>query len=145
MNTYPTDCPPFHLAFLVNDISVTESFYSDILGCDVGRSDKTWIDFNLFGNQIVAHLTNQPIQQVQSGTVDGITVPVPHFGILLNKKNFIELESRIIKNNIQFVVSPRTRFTGKHGEQRVMFILDPSGNALEFKNFKNKAGVFASN
>ena len=134
---------PFHLAFKVKDIISTRKFYVEILGCSEGRSTKDWIDFNFFGHQLSAHVSeNIPILDY-CGKVDGINVPIPHFGCLLSTEQFREVQNRLEKANVEFIVKPYARFEGKTGEQLTLFVLDFSGNPLEFKAFKNPAEIFA--
>ncbi|ARS34553.1 VOC family protein [Pontibacter actiniarum] len=134
----------FHYAFKVKDIASTRRFYVDILGCAEGRSTEHWIDFDFFGNQLSAHVSADIPALDYCGKVDGISVPVPHFGCILKYGEFTELQARLAKHDIKFVVKPYTRYEGKTGEQLTMFFLDLSGNPLEFKAFKNEAEVFAS-
>ena len=132
----------FHLAFPVKDLESSREFYGEILGCEEGRSSAQWIDFNLFGHQIVAHLSeNAGI--VHRNKVDADHVPVPHFGIVLPPDEFHALAERLKSKGVEFIIEPKTRFTGEVGEQSTMFFLDPSGNALEFKSFADFSQVFA--
>lgn len=133
---------PFHLAFPVTDLAATRAFYTDILGCRVGRHSDTWIDFDLYGHQIVAHLA--PAADHTSNPVDGHDVPVPHFGVILEWETWQTLAERLRKAGIKFVIEPYTRFAGQTGEQATMFFLDPCGNALEFKAFKDPSQIFAT-
>ena len=137
---------PFHLAFRVDDLQAARRFYGEILGCPEGRSSETWIDFNLFGHQIVAHrVADEEIADRRGGAsaVDGHSVPVPHFGVVLPPEEWKALADRVKKAGVEFVIEPYTRFEGQPGEQSTMFFLDPSGNALEFKAFADDAMVFA--
>ncbi len=134
---------PFHLAFPVDDLAASRSFYAGVLGCDEGRSSDEWIDFSLFGHQIVAHLTSQPRAMRHTHPVDGHDVPVPHFGVVLDMAAFDALAERVIAAGIGFVIAPTTRFAGSVGEQKTMFFYDPSGNALEFKAFADDGQLFA--
>ncbi|PRY14307.1 hypothetical protein CLV24_104117 [Pontibacter ummariensis] len=135
---------PFHYAFKVKEIASTRRFYVDILGCQEGRSTETWIDFDFFGHQLSAHVSaNRPALDY-CGQVDGISVPIPHFGCILDYEQFVAVQERLTKHQVEFVVKPQTRYEGKKGEQLTMFILDLSGNPIEFKAFKNKDEVFAS-
>jgi uncharacterized protein len=132
---------PFHIAVQVRDIAEARHFYKDTLGCTEGRSDTMWVDFNLFGHQLVCHLNKAigkdgKIQQIHNH-VDGHGVPVPHCGVVLEMETFHALAERIRNSGAQFVIEPYVRFKGQPGEQATMFLLDPSGNALEFKAFKN--------
>lgn len=135
---------PFHLAFPVHDLAAARGFYGDLLGCPEGRSSPMWIDFNLYGHQIVAHLVEG---DGSSGggvnAVDGHDVPVPHFGIVLTLDDWKAMAERLRAAGTAFVVEPHTRFEGKVGEQATMFLLDPSGNALEFKALADLETLFA--
>ncbi len=137
--------PPFHLAFPVNDLAAAKAFYCDLLGCGLGRSSDIWIDFDMFGHQIVAHL-NPGAQNDDAFTnpVDGKNVPIPHFGLVLEWHDWQTLSDRLKKANIEFVIEPQIRFEGEVGEQATMFLLDPAGNALEFKSFKDINQMFAN-
>jgi len=132
----------FHLAFPVNDLDAARAFYGGVLGCEEGRSSEHWIDFNLYGHQIVAHLAPDSGVQV-SNEVDADSVPVPHFGIVLPMDEWRQLSERLAAEGVKFVIEPKIRFAGEVGEQATMFFLDPSGNALEFKAFKDFSQVFA--
>ncbi len=134
---------PFHLAFPIDDIEATRSFYVDLLGCSVGREAATWIDFDLFGHQISAHLRARPQDSAFTNPVDGDAVPIPHFGVVLAWEEWHALRDRLVAGGVDFRVGPRIRFEGQVGEQATMFFLDPSGNALEFKSFRNPASLFA--
>lgn len=133
----------FHLAFPVNDLSAAREFYGNVLGCEEGRSSERWIDFNLYGHQIVAHLAEGSAGVKASNNVDADNVPVPHFGIVLPMDEWQQLADRLQKLEISFVIEPKIRFKGEVGEQATMFFLDPSGNALEFKSFADFSQVFA--
>ena len=133
---------PFHFAFFVKDIESTRRFYSGILGCTEGRSTETWIDFDFFGNQISAHTTGPVGVTQNTGQVAGVSVPMPHFGALLGWDDFQSVADRICRAGLEFVLSPMTRYEGEPGEQATMFVLDLSGNAIEFKSFKNPEHVF---
>ena len=133
----------FHLAFPVHDLPAAREFYGSILGCEEGRSSERWIDFNLYGHQIVAHLAENSAGVKASNKVDADNVPVPHFGIVLPMDEWRELADRLTKKGIDFVIEPKIRFAGEVGEQATMFFLDPSGNALEFKAFADFSLVFA--
>lgn len=133
---------PFHHAFLVRDLEETRRFYVEVLGCQEGRSAPTWIDFEFFGNQLSCHLgTPAPTQQV--GKVDGIVVPMPHFGAIVSFEEYDALVERLTRAQIEFIVTPRIRYAGELGEQGTFFFLDPSGNALEFKAFRRPNEIFA--
>jgi extradiol dioxygenase family protein len=133
----------FHLAFPVNNLEAARSFYGGVLGCTEGRSSDTWIDFNLFGHQIVAHLKLGKAGIEISNQVDNHDVPIPHFGVILSFEQFDQLAERLRQASIKFVIEPYVRFKGEVGEQATMFLLDPSGNALEFKAFADRSQVFA--
>ncbi|WP_150005482.1 VOC family protein [Iodidimonas muriae] len=134
---------PFHLAFPVHDLEKAEQFYGQLLGCVIGRRSLLWIDFDFFGHQITAHLRPEECQQPASNAVDGDAVPVRHFGAILPWDRWQALADRLQAEEISFLLAPKIRFKGKPGEQGTFFIRDPSGNALEFKTFKNKAQIFA--
>jgi len=133
---------PFHLAFPVTDLVSTKSFYIDVLNCQVGRSSEHWIDFDMFGHQVVAHLVDQA-DHPSTNSVDGDDVPASHFGVILTMDQWHLLKDRLISHNIDFIIEPKIRFKGEAGEQATMFFLDPSGNALEFKAFKDDSNIFA--
>lgn len=133
---------PFHLAFPVHDLAAARAFYGEVLGCAEGRSSERWIDFDLFGNQIVAHLSADA-RSITSNSVDGHNVPVPHFGIVLAMDQWHALAARLTDAGIVFGIAPHIRFEGLTGEQATMFFHDPSGNALEFKAFADDAMIFA--
>jgi extradiol dioxygenase family protein len=133
----------FHLAFPVKDLEESRKFYGEVLGCEEGRSSDCWIDFNLFGHQIVAHLAPGEAGVRTTNDVDADHVPVPHFGIVLAPEEFQKLADRLKSKGVQFVIEPKVRFKGEVGEQATMFFLDPSGNALEFKSFADFSQVFA--
>ena len=134
---------PFHVALQVRDIDEARHFYKDILGCPEGRSDSQWVDFNLYGHQFVCHLNPNlgPSGKIGShyNPVDGHGVPVPHCGVVMEMDAWNSLADRLRGHHVKFVVEPHIRFPGKPGEQATMFLMDPSGNALEFKAFKNIA------
>jgi extradiol dioxygenase family protein len=138
---------PFHLAFPVADLALTREFYGQLLGCPEGRSSSEWIDFDLFGHQIVAHLA--PPRPAEDGrgdhhnAVDGHHVPVPHFGVVLDWDDFHSLADRLRAQGVRFVIEPCVRFEGQVGEQATLFFRDPSGNALEFKAFRDPSQLFA--
>lgn len=137
--------PRFHLAMPVHDLDAARRFYGEILGCREGRSADTWVDFDLYGHQFVAHLdrSRSPEDGGLTNDVDGDAVPVPHFGVLLTPRAWGELAQRLQDAGVKFVIEPHTRFAGEVGEQSTMFLLDPSGNALEFKAFADDSEVFA--
>ena len=136
--------PPFHLAFPVHSLASAREFYVELLGCSEGRSSDEWIDFNFYGHQIVAHLDKNFGPVKTHNPVDGHDVPVPHFGLVLEWHVWEQLRDRLVAAHTQFVIEPTTRFRGKPGEQATLFLLDPSGNALEFKAFKDLNNLFAS-
>jgi len=133
---------PFHLAIPVHDLEIAREFYGDILGCSTGRESENWIDFNFFGHQLVTHLDKNMNISDSTNTVDGNRVPVPHFGIILKKKNWDTLAKKLSAANVEFIIEPRTRFKDNTGEQSTMFMKDPSGNALEFKSFQDDGHIF---
>ena len=142
------DLARFHLAVPVHDLAAARRFYGDLLGCREGRSAERWVDFDLFGHQFVAHLDRDAEPGATSrvaltNPVDGDDVPVPHFGVLLTPTEWHELAERLRAAGTTFVIEPHTRFAGEVGEQSTMFLLDPSGNALEFKAFADDSQVFA--
>ncbi len=134
----------FHLAFPVHDLNATREFYGGVLGCAEGRSSERWIDFDLFGHQIVAHLSENGSGVRASNSVDSDDVPVPHFGIVLSMEEWKALAERLRSKGVEFIIEPKIRFAGEVGEQATMFFLDPSGNALEFKGFNDFSSVFAT-
>jgi uncharacterized protein len=133
----------FHLAMPVHDLTAAREFYGDLLGCAEGRSSDSWVDFDLYGHQFVAHLDPDHRSSTLTNPVDGHDVPVPHFGVLLSPDAWRELADRLVAAGTSFVIEPHTRFAGEVGEQSTMFLLDPSGNALEFKAFADDSQVFA--
>lgn len=135
---------PFHLAFPINDISETKSFYKKILGCKIGREDVKWVDFDFFGHQLSAHVKPDELKNTKKNAVDGKDVPVRHFGVILEWEAWHSLSEKLKENNISFIIEPYIRFEGEVGEQATMFFLDPSGNALEFKSFKDPKQIFAN-
>lgn len=139
-----TTVPAFHLAFPVNNLESTYKFYVDLIGCRVGRQTNTWMDFNFFGHQITAHLSEDANRGAESNMVDGDMVPVRHFGVILDWEGWHELVRKLRRADVQFIVEPHTRFNGEIGEQATFFCQDPSGNALEFKSFKDMSQVFAT-
>jgi len=132
----------FHYAFLVRDLEEARRFYVDLLGCREGRSAPTWIDFELFGNQLSCHLGTPP-SSPHVGQVDGIEVPMPHFGAIVSFDEYEQLAARLAAAGVAFVVTPRIRYAGEPGEQGTFFFLDPSGNALELKAFRRPDEMFA--
>jgi len=136
---------PFHLAIPVTDLDLCRKFYGEVLNCSEGRSDVKWVDFNFFGHQLVIHQKpkNQSVDKRISNPVDGHNVPIPHFGVVLKWQKWHDLKDDLIQKNIQFIIEPYIRFKGEVGEQATMFFLDPEGNALEFKAFKNINTLFS--
>ena len=134
---------PFHLAFPVDDLDAARRFYGEVLGCPEGRSSDTWIDFDLFGHQIVTHLAPGRVPAKAANKVDADDVPVPHFGVVLPMDEWKDLAEKLRTQGVEFVIEPKIRFAGEVGEQATMFFLDPSGNALEFKGFRDMATLFA--
>jgi hypothetical protein len=137
--------PPFHLAFPVDDLSAARRFYGGLLGCPEGRSANEWVDFDLYGHQIVAHLAPNAVRRRATNVVDGEDVPVPHFGLVLSMEQWKVLAERLESAGVTFVIPPTVRFKGEPGEQATMFLLDPAGNALEFKAMADPAKLFATN
>lgn len=136
---------PFHLAIPVTDLQQARSFYAEMFGCEEGRSSDNWVDFNFFGHQLVIH--HRPPDgigpnELHHNPVDGHDVPVPHFGVVLNWEDWQRLAKRLRSANVNFVIEPYVRFSGQVGEQATMFLLDPSGNALEFKAFRDIKQLF---
>jgi len=135
---------PFHLAFPVDNLERTREFYTKILGCKEGRSSDRWIDFDMYGHQVVAHLVDS-VDSVETNPVDGDDVPASHFGVILESEQWTKLSENLRDSNIEFIIEPHTRFRGEPGEQSTMFFLDPCGNALEFKAFNDDSQIFATN
>lgn len=134
---------PFHLAFPVTDLEKTYEFYHNLLGCPVGRSSDRWIDFDFWGNQVVAHLVDEPISEPGHNAVDGKQVPAKHFGAILEMEEWEALAENLKSHGIEFIIEPYIRFKGEQGEQATMFFLDPCGNAIEFKSFRDFGQIFA--
>ena len=134
---------PFHLAFPVHDLQAARAFYGGLLGCPEGRSSPEWIDFDLFGHQIVAHLAPQECGLDATNAVDGDNVPVRHFGVVLPMAEWQHLADKLTAAGTRFIIEPHVRFKGMAGEQATFFFLDPSGNALEFKAFADLGQLFA--
>jgi len=134
---------PFHLAIPVTDLNESVDFYEKVLGCKRGRKDKQWVDYNLFGHQLVLHEDKNLINREHFNEVDGKSVPIPHFGVVLEWGEFKSFSDELIRKKIDFQIAPYLRFEGEPGEQLTMFFYDPSGNALEFKSFKNHNQIFA--
>jgi len=137
--------PPFHLAFPVDDLDAARRFYGGLLGCPEGRSADEWVDFDLYGHQIVAHHAPEQVRRRTTNEVDGDDVPVPHFGLVLSMAEWKRLAEKLQAARVEFVIEPTVRFKGEPGEQATMFLLDPAGNALEFKAMANPANLFAKN
>ena len=135
---------PFHLAVPVHDVTLARKFYKEVIGCAEGRSDIRWVDFDLFGHQFVIHQKDDLLVEQSTNPVDGHDVPIPHFGVVLEWEQWHEFAARLEEHQIEFVIEPGIRFEGQTGEQATMFFLDPSGNALEFKAFKDPSQLFAS-
>jgi uncharacterized protein len=139
-----TSLTPFHIAFPVHDLEAARAFYGGVLGCPEGRSAEAWIDFNLYGHQIVAHLAPPGSERPQiANHVDGHNVPVPHFGVVMDMDDWHALAGRLKAAGVVFGIEPHVRFQGQVGEQATMFFKDPSGNALEFKAFADRSNLFA--
>ena len=137
--------PPFHLAFAVDDLAAARRFYGELLGCAEGRSADEWVDFDLHGHQIVAHLVPAAVTRRANNLVDGEDVPVPHFGLVLAMADWKQLAARLEAGGTEFVIAQTIRFEGSPGEQATMFLRDPAGNALEFKAMANPADLFTRN
>jgi len=134
---------PFHLAVPVSNLEEARLFYKDVLGCGEGRSSDTWVDFDLFGHQFVIHYKPGNADEAHRNPVDGHDVPVPHFGVVLDWDHWHELAKDLEQKGVKFIIEPYIRFKGQVGEQATMFFKDPSGNALEFKSFKDMSQLFA--
>ena len=137
-----TNLLPFHLAIPVHDLEKSRDFYKNILGCDEGRSSDHWVDFNLFGHQLVIHYKEKTTERSKTNPVDGKDVPIPHFGVILEWNQFQNFSNQLIEKGITFIIDPYIRFKGLPGEQATMFFKDPCGNALEFKSFKDFNQIF---
>jgi len=135
--------PPFHIAIPVHNLQVARDFYGKLLNCPEGRSDTQWVDFNLYGHQLVIHETGEAKAKRESNPVDGHDVPIPHYGVVLPWGAWEKLSEKLQNAGVQFIIEPYIRFKGLPGEQATMFFLDPSGNALEFKAFKDLGQLFA--
>ena len=136
--------PLFHLAIPIDDLAAARAFYGGLLGCPEGRSSDTWVDFDFFGHQVVAHLAPDEAGHRATSAVDGKRVPVRHFGVILDMAAWEALAAKLRAAGVEFVIEPYVRFRGEPGEQATMFLLDPSGNALEFKAFADMGRVFAT-
>ncbi|SFN88813.1 hypothetical protein SAMN04487989_105203 [Bizionia echini] len=134
---------PFHIAIPVHNLETCRVFYRDILNCEEGRSSEHWVDFNFFGHQLVIHYKPKSEETIHTNSVDGKSVPVPHYGVVLPWNDFHEFSKHLKSKNIQFIIEPYIRFEGQVGEQATMFFYDPAGNALEFKAFKDLNQLFA--
>jgi uncharacterized protein len=135
---------PFHLAFPVRDLDETRRFYGEVLGCEIGRSSQSWVDFSLYGHQMSAHLRPGAPDAARDGAVDGVAVPIPHFGVVLTMDDWENLARKLeAAPGIDWLERPMVRFRGEPGEQATLFIRDPSGNALEFKGFRSMEQLFA--
>jgi len=134
---------PFHLAIPVSDLDEAARFYGGVLGCPTGRSDKNWINFNLYGHQLVCHLSGRRTDEPPTNLVDGEEVPVPHFGVVLDWTDWEKLAERLQAARIDFLIAPTVRFAGEPGEQATMFFADPAGNMLEFKAMRDPRNLFA--
>jgi uncharacterized protein len=139
-----TKLTPFHIAFPVDDLAAAREFYGGVMGCPEGRSAETWVDFDLFGHQIVAHLAPRGAGVSHSNPVDAHDVPVPHFGVVLQMDDWRALAARLAAAGVKFGIAPYIRFEGQVGEQATMFFRDPAGNALEFKAFADFGQIFAT-
>ncbi|MDI5981689.1 VOC family protein [Amycolatopsis magusensis] len=142
MTILDSPIPRFHLAMPVDDLAAARRFYGEVLGLEQGRSSDTWVDWNLHGHQFVTHLAGEGTRRIHN-PVDGHDVPVPHFGLVLTVEEFGKLADRLRAAGTEFVIEPYVRFKGEPGEQWTMFLLDPAGNALEFKAFADDSQVFA--
>lgn len=143
MTILESPIPRFHLAVPVDDLVAARRFYGEVLGLEQGRSADSWVDWSLYGHQFVTHLAPERAQRIHN-PVDGHDVPVPHFGLILTVAEFQRLEKRLRAAGTEFVIDPYVRFEGQRGEQWTMFLLDPAGNALEFKAFADDSQVFAA-
>ncbi|MEJ2585371.1 MAG: VOC family protein [Robiginitalea sp.] len=134
---------PFHVAIPVHNLEECRTFYREVLGCEEGRSSDQWVDFNFFGHQVVIHYKPKSEEALHTNPVDGKNVPVPHYGVVLPWEIFQSFSRELAAKGIDFVIEPYIRFKGEAGEQATMFFLDPAGNALEFKAFRNMEQLFA--
>jgi len=135
--------PLFHLAFPVNNIEKTKEFYTKVLDCKIGRTSTNWVDFNFFGHQITAHLSENELSYKKYNKVDEKNVPIRHFGLVLDWDVWHKVKNKLILRKVDFLISPYVRFEGEIGEQATLFFLDPSSNAIELKSFKNKDRLFS--
>lgn len=135
---------PFHLALPVDDLVAAEAFYGDLIGCPRGRRSDNWIDFNFYGHQLVTHLAPDECGKAGTADVDGKAVPVKHFGLVLSPADWRDLADKLSAAGTEFIIEPGIRFAGEPGEQGTFFLLDPAGNALEFKYFEDMDALFAA-
>ncbi|MGB5647396.1 VOC family protein [Muriicola sp.] len=138
-----TPITPFHIAIPVHNLAECRTFYREVLNCSEGRSSDHWVDFNLFGHQLVIHYKPKSEEELHSNPVDGKNVPVPHYGVVLPWDTFQSFSGELKEKGVAFIIEPYIRFEGQVGEQATMFFLDPAGNALEFKAFKDMGQLFA--
>ncbi|MBZ0326975.1 MAG: VOC family protein [Altibacter sp.] len=136
--------PPFHLAIPVDNLAECSRFYREVLGFGQGRSSDHWVDFDCFGHQLVLHYKEKTSEQITSNPVDGKVVPIPHFGVVLDMETFTLFSEKLRAKKVKFIIEPYIRFKGEVGEQATMFFTDPSGNALEFKAFRDRDQLFAT-
>ena len=134
----------FHLAYIVSDLDSTRQFYGELLGCEEGRSSDTWVDFNFFGHQLSFHIGEVAPKSKTSSKVDEISVPMPHFGCVLEWSSFYDLATKLQSKRMKFIINPSVRYKGLVGEQATMFFEDYSGNAIELKAYRNPSEVFTS-
>ena len=135
---------PFHLAIPVDNLEKSRKFYKNILGCEEGRSSDRWVDFNLFGHQLVIHYKEKSSEEIYTNPVDGKNIPIPHFGVVLEWDTFLKFSDQLLNKGVEFIIEPYIRFEGQPGEQATMFFMDPAGNALEFKSFKDFNETFVT-
>ena len=135
---------PFHIAIPVHNLEACRKFYTEVLGCTIGRTSEQWVDLNLFGHQLVIHYKpKDTTEELHTNPVDGKSVPVPHYGVVLDWDHFFTFAEHLKSKQVQFIIEPYIRFEGLVGEQATLFFLDPAGNALEFKSFKDDSQLFA--
>lgn len=144
MSAAPLSQPPFHLALPVTDLDAAHGFYVDVLGCGVGRTAERWIDLDFWGHQVSLHLVDAEDDGPPTNPVDGDAVPARHFGVVLDWDAWEALGARLVEAGVEFLIAPKVRFRGEVGEQGTFFVLDPSGNALEFKTFRDLGRLFAT-
>lgn len=140
----PTERPVFHLAIAVDDLVKAEAFYGDLFGCPRGRRSEKWVDYDFFGHQLVTHLAPEECGRAQTNLVDGKQVPARHFGVVMAPDDWRALADRLEAADVEFIIEPNVRFKGEPGEQGTFFLLDPAGNALEFKCFADMDQLFAT-